>query len=181
MQRRQLIQTMLGALTLLPTSKAFADLVAAPTPKSVTPILNSNERSLLTELTGTIIPETGTPGASQAGVPEFIEHLLNAWYEPADRNRFKSGMEALTGRCQSQLDKNFSELPEAERVALLTMVEADEPDTEPGKFISWMKELTVLGYYTSEIGATQELNYLPVPGPYRGCVDFSEVGRTWAL
>jgi hypothetical protein len=33
-----------------------------------------------------------------------------------------------------------------------------------------MKELTILGFFTSEIGATKVLKYTPVPGRYNGCV-----------
>lgn len=48
-------------------------------------------------------------------------------------------------------------------------------------FFRTMKELTLAGYYTSEIGATQELRHAPVPGRYDGCLPFAEVGRTWAV
>jgi len=48
-------------------------------------------------------------------------------------------------------------------------------------FMRVMKELTLVGYYTSEVGATQELRHEPVPGRYEGCVPFSEIGRTWAV
>jgi hypothetical protein len=44
-----------------------------------------------------------------------------------------------------------------------------------------LKELTVLGYYTSETGATQELRYVAVPGRFEGCVPFTQVGRAWAV
>ena len=48
-------------------------------------------------------------------------------------------------------------------------------------FFRTMKELTLLGYYTSEIGATKELHYLPVPGRFEGCVPIARVGRAWAV
>ena len=48
-------------------------------------------------------------------------------------------------------------------------------------FFRMMKELTLLGYYTSEAGATRELRYVPVPGRYDGCVPFTTIGRTWAV
>ena len=41
-----------------------------------------------------------------------------------------------------------------------------------------LKEAVVFGYYTSQIGASQELGYSPVPGPYRE-VPFSDVGKVW--
>lgn len=61
---------------------------------------------------------------------------------------------------------------------------ADTASREAGKaprpFMRTMKELTVLGYYTSKIGATQELKYVQVPGRFDGCVPFLSVGRAWA-
>jgi hypothetical protein len=54
---------------------------------------------------------------------------------------------------------------------------AEEP---PPPFFSQLKELTVAGYYTSEVGATQELQWSAAPGRYDADVPLSEVGRTWA-
>ncbi|HET6567933.1 MAG TPA: gluconate 2-dehydrogenase subunit 3 family protein [Rhodothermales bacterium] len=62
-----------------------------------------------------------------------------------------------------------------------------DPDTETASertypsFFGTMKELTLVGYYTSEAGATEELRHVPIPGRYDGCIPFSEVGRTWAV
>lgn len=58
---------------------------------------------------------------------------------------------------------------------------AGSTETSRAPFMRSMKELTLVGYYTSEAGATQELRHEPVPGRYEGCVPFSEIGRTWAV
>ena len=47
-------------------------------------------------------------------------------------------------------------------------------------FFVMIKDLTVIGYFSSESGATQELRYNPVPGRFNGDVPFSEVGRRWS-
>ncbi|HAK76772.1 MAG TPA: twin-arginine translocation pathway signal, partial [Runella sp.] len=44
-----------------------------------------------------------------------------------------------------------------------------------------MKELTVTGYFTSEIGATKALEYLPIPGRFEGCVPLKPGQKAWAL
>ena len=54
-------------------------------------------------------------------------------------------------------------------------------DREAAPFFRSLKELTLVGYYTSEIGATRELHHAPVPGRYDGCVPLAQVGRTWAV
>jgi hypothetical protein len=55
------------------------------------------------------------------------------------------------------------------------------PKLQAPHFFRTMKELTVLGYYTSQIGATKELRYVQVPGRFNGCVPFKTIGRTWAV
>lgn len=52
-------------------------------------------------------------------------------------------------------------------------------DSAPASFRT-LKELTILGYYTSQPGATKELRYLQVPGRYDSCVPFAKIGRAWA-
>jgi hypothetical protein len=44
-----------------------------------------------------------------------------------------------------------------------------------------MKQLTVAGYFTSEIGATKALAYLPIPGRFEGEVAMTPGQKTWAL
>lgn len=51
----------------------------------------------------------------------------------------------------------------------------------PPSFYRMMKELTVIGYYTSEPGATKELRYVQVPGRFDGCVPLAKIGRAWAV
>lgn len=57
-------------------------------------------------------------------------------------------------------------------------VPPENADAPP--FFRTMKEMTLLGYYTSEIGATEALQWTAIPGRYDACVPLSEVGRAWA-
>jgi hypothetical protein len=54
---------------------------------------------------------------------------------------------------------------------------ASEP---PSKYFRMMKELALLGYFTSEIGATQALRYVESPGRYDPCVPYKPGDRDWA-
>jgi hypothetical protein len=47
-------------------------------------------------------------------------------------------------------------------------------------YFSMMKQLTMLGYFTSEVGSTQALRYVPVPGKYEGCIPYKKGDRAWA-
>jgi gluconate 2-dehydrogenase gamma chain len=190
MNRRELITRLASGFTALSISPAFADIVTNYAPKPGQPeaapgVLNKAQLSQLTVLVDCVIPATDTPGANAAGVPAFINYLLEYGYPEQERAQFKSGLVALEKVSVLRFGKTFSACSDRQQIQLLTDLEAEslqqEEASAAGDFVIWMKELTVLGYYTSEIGATGELNYLPIPGPYQGCIDFSEVGRTWAL
>jgi hypothetical protein len=50
----------------------------------------------------------------------------------------------------------------------------------PNKYFRMMKELALLGYFTSEVGATQALRYVESPGRYDPCVPYKPGDRDWA-
>jgi hypothetical protein len=151
--------------------------------------------SLIADL---IIPPTDTPGAVAAGVPEFIELMVADWYTDAERRAFFEGLEKLNAYCAETFGHSFSRcapeeqtaaLEDAERQALEYAAEHSAKHSDPvfseetdehAPFFAKIKELTVLGYYTSEIGATEELKYNPVPGRYDGAYRFAKVRTQWS-
>lgn len=56
----------------------------------------------------------------------------------------------------------------------------DKSKDVPRHYFRMMKELTLLGYFTSEIGQTQALRYNPVPGRYEGCVPYKKGDKAQA-
>lgn len=75
---------------------------------------------------------------------------------------------------------------EKERIKQGQEKETSEQKSEPAKkpspiFYFTMKDLTLLGYFTSEAGATQALEYVPVPGRYEGCIDLKPGQKAWAI
>ena len=134
-----------------------------------------------------IIPATDTPGARAAGVHRFVDTLLTDHYPAEERDRFLAGLADVDKRSQERQGKRFVESTREQQVALLTaMDEAAYPatggpaDRSPETwFFRRMKELTLLGYYTSEVGATKELHVNPM-GYYRGDLAYKSVGRAWA-
>lgn len=139
-----------------------------------------------------IIPTTDTPGATEAGVPDFVASIVFDWYTAPEQIDFFDGLRALDQHCLASEQLPFHEASEANRVAALQAQAqiaghyqpAPTPFGPPAEdpnapFFSKIKALVVLGYYTSEVGATRELIYMPVPGEYKGDVDFAEVGRQW--
>jgi hypothetical protein len=180
MNRRELVRNLAYALTALSAAPAFAGAVAEFDTRSRGDVLSSAQLNLLEALVDYVIPDTDTPGARAAGVPDFINYLLTVWYSAPEREKFSSGLSALGDIASHEYHRSLAKLPTKDAIALLTRLEEDENDTPASEFVAWLKELTVLGYYTSEIGATEELRYLAIPGNYQNCIELSAESRTWA-
>lgn len=151
--------------------------------------LNEEQASVVSTVSEIIIPRTDTPGARDAGVPSFIDQMLKEVYSKEDQEFFTNGLKAFNDEAQKELGDEFTDLDEEDQSAFVKKVHdaaiQAENTTNPAPkrpFILMMKELTMLGFFTSEAGATKVLQYDPVPGAYKGCVPLSEAGegRTWA-
>ena len=185
--------SMAGMPNVAAAEGAAAPLLAAPEPS----LLNDAQRAMVRQLTEMIIPQTDTPGAIQAGVPGFVDHIVSSYYTEQERRIFIEGLVALDQHCQSHYGKAFLDSGAQQQADALEAAEQAsagyrEPGTnasmgiqgEPDQaspFFYKLKEMTVLGYYTSEVGATTELHYNPVPGRYDGEVSFAATGgRQWS-
>jgi hypothetical protein len=149
-------------------------------------LLPARERDVLGSLTEAIIPTTDTPGARDAGVPQYIEMMLEH-FTPADQVEiFRSQIDWISSWLAERNADSLEDVAEVQRNALLVALDEqafgggtshDLPPGDPALF-AILKPLTVAGYYTSEIGATQELHQTPF-GSYED-VPFDEIGKTWA-
>jgi hypothetical protein len=161
------------------------DLSAPPLSGS----LSEDQLEVVSTLAEIIIPETDTPGAIAAGVPEFIHQIVIDWYTPAEQQIFLDGLGELDTVAKAHWSAPFGKLDAEQQSRVLA--ELEPPSEGDGQGLTTMpagasgdlpfylklKELTVLGYYTSQAAAGTELDYQPVPGHYDGDARFEEVGR----
>jgi hypothetical protein len=147
--------------------------------------LTSDQGELVATIGEHIIPATDTPGARAAGVHVFIDTMLAGHYGDEDRKRVLDGLADLDAQARRDCGRPFISCTGDEQRALLARADAEAFGPMAGRReASWfrtIKELTVLGYYTSEVGATQELKHVTVPGRFDRCVPFEQIGRTWAV
>ena len=148
--------------------------------------LSTTQGDLVATIAEQIIPETDTPGARSVGVHRFIDTMLAEYYGAADRDRFLEGLRDVDARAERLGAASFLKASKEQQLSVLTALDREayaQPlaPAAPRPFFRTMKELTLLGYYTSEPGATKELRYVPVPGRFEGCVPMSRVGRAWAV
>jgi hypothetical protein len=184
MNRRQAAMTF-GALwtTLLAPGAVAAQVTPTLTwaPKALT----SAQARTLDVVAELIVPATGTPGAREAGVPQFVDRAVSNFCTAADAAAIRSGLDRIEADANAEHGKTFAALSSPQQSALLTRYDAEgrqpRDRTKPPPFFPVLRELVTVGYFTSEPGATKAVRYDPIPGAYRGCVPLKEIGRAWAL
>ena len=123
---------------------------AAALKGQTTTFLSAGETATLAALVDTIIPRTDTPGASDTGVPGFIDRRLAANSQLA--GLFREGIKSIDAEAQSRYGGTYASITPAQRIEILTGRQ-DEP------FFKALKGFTVDAYYTSEAGLTEELGW----------------------
>jgi hypothetical protein len=128
------------------------------------------ENPLLTSIVDTIIPETDTPGAKALGVPALIQKILTDCYDKDVVASFMNGMNWTEEQAKSSYGSPFVNCTTEQRLAILKKAQTEDPATDQAKFIKMAKELTILGFNTSEYVVTKINKYQMVPGHYYGNV-----------
>lgn len=146
-------------------------------------LLDIDQLTLVRELGEIIIPTTDTPGAIAAGVHDFINHYTAYCANPAEQQGLIAGLKRINDSAKTRLGKPFLSASKHQQIGLLTSMEkaADGFTPDDRAFFKQLKALVTFGYYTSEIGATQELAYLAIPGGYKGNFKFKQIGKAWAM
>ncbi|GAA4314942.1 gluconate 2-dehydrogenase subunit 3 family protein [Compostibacter hankyongensis] len=173
-----------GALSASTLSVMLDSCSQAPKKGSGTQF-TEDEKSMVDRMSDIIIPKTDTPGAKEAGVPAFIVMMMQECYPEKDQQQFHDGLAAFDSRCRKQYKKSFLELSPEKQTEALTQLDKDVLGKNKGQFKDLafyrrLKELTLLGFFTSKPGATETLRYVQVPGHYDGCVDYHKGDKAWA-
>jgi hypothetical protein len=142
----------------------------------------------LDEVADTILPTTASsPGAKAAAVGTFMTVMVKDCYEEKDQKIFTEGMETLQDACKKKHGKYFMESTPQQRHDLLVELDNEQKEhyknkkeDDPEHYFRMMKELTLLGYFTSEIGATKALRYIESPGRYEACIPYNKGDKAWA-
>jgi hypothetical protein len=160
---------------------------AEDTGKPLSGFLNPGEMAIVTAMADHIIPRTDTPGAIDVGVPAYIDRMATGFYRDIERGVLRAGLMQIASDATKLGGKSFAALSAEQQITL--MKQYDQAQYEQGRanpsgtphFFRMIKELTIIGYCTSEPGATKLLKYEQTPGPYRGDIPYSQVGKAWAL
>jgi len=159
------------------------------------------------EVAETIFPKTSTPGAKEAKVGQFMTIMVNDCYTEENQNAFRDGQAAINAACKKMHGHDFMKASPEERKTLLVSLDPEIKDhqakrkefineqddlekkaqangdtnfkrkTMPDHYFTMMKQLTILGYFTSKEGRMGATNYQPVPGKYQGDVPYKKGDR----
>lgn len=168
MNRRELLSR-LGLLVGGTIIGAEAFLTGcSPVSKSSGPVLNASQISLLNEIGETIIPTTpDSGGAKAANTGEFMNTIVTDFYNEDERNTFLNGIALLE-------KPPFSDFSESERVSFIMDLEREAKQTEGDHYYLMIKQLTIWGYMTSEVCATELFDNAPVPGYFEPSLDYKK-------
>lgn len=143
---------------------------------------SSMEQDVLAEFADIIIPTTkSSAGAKAAGVGTFIPMMIQDCYPAEMQLLFASGLKEMEAKCTERYNKNFVSLTVEERQKIVgELRDMTIASKDKKSFFTIARDLTLLGYFSSEIGCTQAREYLPIPGRYDGSADYTPGQKAWA-
>jgi hypothetical protein len=207
MTRREAVQrvaALLGGVALIGGDRLFAfSFEPAVIEKAMaqgTGAFTAADMALLDEIAETILPETSTPGAKAAKVGAFMALMASEVYDERTRQVFQQGLRQLDEACRQAHAVPFMQASAAQRLSLVEALDREQhavmedrapkrrvrapgappQSDEPAHYFRMMKELTLLGYFTSEIGCTQAQRYVESPGRFDPCTPYKPGEKAWA-
>jgi hypothetical protein len=187
MERREVLK-LLGSATALSALpfEAFTLIQQASAQAAQSTALRTldpHQNATVITVSELIIPATDTPGAKEAKVNEFIDLLLTEWYDPAETKQFLAGLTEVDACSKEKFSAAFVDCTPAQQAEVLKQLDdaamvfaakqkqalQTHATPPPMNFFYQLKKLTLAGYYTSEIGFSQELGKRIIPPSHAGC------------
>jgi hypothetical protein len=195
MQRREALRLLASAAAFpLLSREAFAlfqDAHEQLPQTAALRILNPQQNAIVATMGELIIPQTDTPGAKAARVNEFIDLILADWCTNEERSRFLAGLSEVDACSRTQFGADFTACSEKQQTKIVAALDKDLHEATkipPGReinvseppahnFFAMMKHLTLVGYYTSQIGFEQDLHWEIIPSAHAGCKPLAEPAK----
>ena len=204
--RREVLQrvtAILGGATLLNNDALLAFTFGEAGRRQATAgvgAFSAADIALLDEIAETILPETSTPGAKATKTGAFMALMVTATYSEPSQKAFRDGMRRLDEACHSAHNVSFMQATATQRLTLLEALDrqqrtameeravaarsrapaAVQTSDEPAHYFRMMKELALVGDFTSEIGCRQSQRYVESPGRFDPCVPYAPGEKAWA-
>ena len=135
----------------------------------------SDQYKFISRIADLIIPETDTPGALGVGAPIFIDMMLADWASPNRQLDFVKGLHEIDLRAKNAGLESFLVCSAEQQELILREIDKEFFDKNLNvSYFGMIKKIVLFAYYSSEVGATLELNFQRIPGDYLPCVPLSE-------
>ncbi|MCB9048453.1 MAG: gluconate 2-dehydrogenase subunit 3 family protein [Lewinellaceae bacterium] len=196
MDRREAIKRTALLTGFAISSSTIASLLQGCQPEAKSPLdawtpkfFTKEQGVTLAEIGECILPKTDTPGAKDVFAHEFVDLMVADCKKPEDKELFRNGMAQLMAGCEQANGKSFLDCSPEQQLAFLN--EQDQAaravvDADPGlddadyPFFLKLKQLILLGYFTSETVGKEVLVYDPVPGVNEACRPYEAGTPDWA-
>ena len=172
--------TILGASALLSGC-------ATPGSRPAQELFSATDTNLFDTIADTILPATDTPGARAAGVGAFMAVMVADTYTVEEQQIFVDGVGQIDAQCRAEFGVGFIAASPVQRTSLLERLDREQYEYmssrrggAPVHYFRMLKELTLQGYFTSEIGYTEAMRYAETPGRWDPCVPYTYGDRAWA-
>jgi hypothetical protein len=175
--RREALQRAAAVLGVVCFPSLFQGVLRGQAIPSSVGAFSDAQRALVAALADRILPRTDTPGALDVGVPAFIDTLTAGYLTDDEMRGLHDALAYFEAAAQAAHGRGFAGLTGAQQDALLrTTAESNE---DRPHFLR-LREITIVGYFTSETVGKEVLHYDPIPGAFQGCLPLAEVGnRSW--
>jgi hypothetical protein len=205
MERRELLK-MIAVLTGGVVIGGDVFLAGCTSKTADASVFSAANIALLDEVGETIIPTTTTPGAKATKIGDFMKTMVTDCYTADQQKVFAEGIAGLNAACTKANGKSFMDCTPDQRKSFLIALEKEakeynkqkdekekaavekaraerNPDfvPAPSHYYTMIKQLTLFGYFSSEIGSKQALRFLPVPGKYDGAYPYKKGDKAWAI
>jgi hypothetical protein len=171
---------------------------------------SAQDIEFLDEIAETILPATKTPGAKAARTGAFMALMVTDCYGPAEQKVFREGLGNVDDAMRKANKVSFMAATPPQRLAALTALDHEQKQVmdareaadrkqrglaplpgapaaaphadikAPAHYFRMMKELALLGFFTSKIGCTQALRYVEAPGRFDPCIPYTAGEAAWA-
>ncbi|MET0394679.1 MAG: gluconate 2-dehydrogenase subunit 3 family protein [Chitinophagaceae bacterium] len=186
MERRELLKliAVLTGASFIGGQSLLTGCQPADTGAAIT--FTGSDLSFLNEVGETILPATATPGAKAANVSSTMQTIVTSCYNPAERSVFATSRRQLDEASHKKFNSTFLKATPQQREELLKEIDQEartwqknKKKGEPNHYFTMLKQLTLLGYFTSEVGCKQAMRYVPVPQRYDGNLPYKKGDKAY--
>ncbi|EFK56119.1 gluconate 2-dehydrogenase subunit 3 family protein [Sphingobacterium spiritivorum] len=165
----------------------FLEGCKRPASSDIKRLFEDESVGFIGDLAEAILPRTKTPGAKEAGVGEMIPVIVRDCYTTDEQKIFLEGLAMIDSRAKKELGHEFQKLDNKDQTSFVNMLdkeskeyEGNRTEKDPPHFFTLFKQLTLLTFFSSKLGATEVLRYVKIPGKYDGNYPYKEGDRAWA-